>query len=500
MVSRTFKSIFYFSIVTFFILSSCNRNPTIGGVLYKETKNKIYKDIEEGRLSVAIKEALSSKSKHLKNGDLIKSHYENNAYKADLLIKHFGKEKLNLLVEYLRNSNEHGLKPSNFKLEEFKNILSIVSAHDRIETLDDAYANVALLEITTADALLSYTSALQYGILNPNKILQRYYIETKQADSTFMSKVFNSNNIENLLDSVQPKSAHYKAMQKVLIEENVKSEREATEKAKVLMANLERSRWQQEIDTLDMIYVNIPAFQLEVYKKGKAVKEMKVVVGKGRNSDGKATFPKDDKIVKDNPHSHETPILASRIHSVQVNPVWNIPESIARNEILKHVQNDRFYLVNAGIDVLKDGKLVEDIDAIDWNSLSADNLPYRFRQRPGESNSLGKIKFLFKNNSSVYLHDTPAKAGFNQKVRAASHGCVRVERPMDLAKALFGEGDKFNTIQTDMESTSAQGAKDIALSLKTQVVLDYKTVVLKNNELQFYKDVYGQDIVLYSYL
>src|SRR5690606_18722396 len=199
------------------------------------------------------------------------------------------------------------------------------------------------------------------------------------------------------------------------------------------------------------------------------------------------------------PHSHETPVLESMIHSVQVNPYWNIPKSIAGKEILKLVQADRYYLSNAGIDVLQNEKIVEDSENIDWSAYSPDNLPYRFRQRPGDENALGKIKFLFKNNSSVYLHDTPAQAAFNREIRASSHGCVRVAEPLDLAKALF-ESDKFNMIKKDMESSEQKDAKDITLPAKTQVVLDYKTVEVRDNKLQFHPDVYGQDIVLYSYM
>jgi len=498
MALRNYKQILI--ACTFIIFfASCNRQSSIDTILFKETKNKVYKDIDEAKLSEAIKITLKEETGDLKNAKFLTSYYEQNSYKANLLIKFFSKEKLNLLAEHLASVSNHGLNPDHFHTDDYKNILTLVSSKDGIATIEDAYKQVAKLEIATADALLNYSSALEFGIINPNKVLKRYYIETKQADTAFMKSILSSSDLENLLDSIQPKSATYLALQKALKTGVITENRNKEETLKTIMVNLERERWKHDIDTSKLVYVNIPAFRLDVISDGKPTMSMKVVVGTGRNNNGKTTFSAVKGTVKDSPHSHETPILASRIHSVQVNPVWNIPKSIAGKEILKHVQKDRYYLANSGIDVLQDGKVIEDSESIDWAAYTPDNLPYRFRQRPGNENALGKIKFLFKNNSSVYLHDTPAQAAFNRDIRASSHGCVRVAEPLDLAKALFNE-DKFNTIKKDMESSEQKEAKNIALSANTQVVLDYKTVEVKDNTLQFYPDVYGQDIVLYSYM
>jgi murein L,D-transpeptidase YcbB/YkuD len=187
------------------------------------------------------------------------------------------------------------------------------------------------------------------------------------------------------------------------------------------------------------------------------------------------------------------------IHSVQVNPVWNIPESIATNEITKYAAKDRYYLANNNIDVYKDGQLVQDPELIDW-SAGTPGKTYAFKQRPGDDNSLGKIKFLFNNESSVYLHDTPAQAAFKLENRAVSHGCVRVEKPLELARALFGEGNKFEQIKKDMQSENPE-ARDIALPNKIPVYLTYFTAWADDNDqIQFRKDVYGLDVVLYSYM
>src|SRR5690606_11411709 len=139
-------------------------------------------------------------------------------------------------------------------------------------------------------AILNYSSALQFGVVNPNKVLERYYIETKQADEEFMKGVLSAGSIETLLDSIQPKSDHYLALQNAL-KSGAKPENLSAEDArKTIIVNMERARWKQDVDSNNMIYVNIPAFRLDVVKDGKVTGEMKVVVGTGRNNSGKATL------------------------------------------------------------------------------------------------------------------------------------------------------------------------------------------------------------------
>lgn len=472
---RIYQSLALISLILLSILTSCNRETTVGRVLFKETKNKVYKDIDEEKLSASLQSTLEQEESNLKNKTFITNYYKQNGYQAILLKRFIPNSQLNLLAEKLVNSNEHGIGSDYFNAENYQELLNTISSKEEITTLDDAYEKLAKLELATADALLNYSSALQYGIINPNKVLKSYYIKTERPDSVFMKGILTSSDLASLLDSIQPTSALYLALQKEL-----QSSKTIDNKGKeTIMVNMERSRWKQNFDASDMVYVNIPAFHLDVFKDGKSVMNMKVVVGS---------------------LGHETPVLESKIHSVQVNPVWNIPKSIAGKEILKHVQADRFYLVNSGIDVLEDGKVVEDSENIDWSAFSQENLPYRFRQRPGDENALGKIKFLFKNNSSVYLHDTPSQAAFGKENRALSHGCVRVAEPLKLAQALFGNGDKFKKIKDEIQSDEQLEANDIALSPQLQVVLDYRTIEMRNNTLQFYSDIYGEDAILYPYL
>lgn len=494
------KKILLLLLTTLFLFNSaCKTDRTFDQILFGASKNNIYKEINETKLALVLENTIAEESKNLANPKFLSDFYKKNGFHAILLKRYLPDNQLSDLSRHILEADEHGLLPAVFNADSYLQKLNRVLGQDSIKTLDEAYKALAQLEIQTADNLLNYSNALSYGLLNPTKIFKRYYMDTKRPDSNSMAKVLNVKDLKIYLDSIQPTSESYKTLQKALTSSTIAPGKSEEETKKIIQANLERLRWKHSYDSGNMVYVNIPAFKLLLVQAGNPIKEMKVVVGTGRNNADKDKFSKHGTPAIDAPHSHETPILTSLIHSVQVNPVWNIPESIASKEILNHIQNDRFYLANNGIEVLENGKVIEEPELIDWVSISKDSLPYRFRQKPGVDNALGKIKFLFKNNSSVYLHDTPAQAAFGRDIRASSHGCVRVENPLGLAHFLFGDSEKFNVTKEEMESAGSN-AKDISLEPKMTVVLDYHTLVANKGKIEFYPDIYGLDIVLHSHL
>jgi murein L,D-transpeptidase YcbB/YkuD len=248
--------------------------------------------------------------------------------------------------------------------------------------------------------------------------------------------------------------------------------------------------------------VNIPDYQLNVIENGKSTLNMKVCVGEGRNkynNDNLVEYDESDKV--DRPFSRETPQLNSLIYVAEVNPIWNIPQSIAGKEIIVEAAKDPYYLSNKNIDVYQNEKKVDDPETIKWAGLSdKEKSSYSFKQQPGADNSLGKVKFLFKNSSSVYLHDTPAKLAFNKTMRAVSHGCVRLEKPLDFAHSLFGDSEKYNTIAQYMGEDNPKPTS-LTLEKKVPVYITYVTCWTDEaGQLQFRPDVYGLDIVLYAHL
>jgi len=484
------------------VMQSCKKSHSdIGQVVFKETKNKVFKQVETDAFIAKFKEVFAQQKGKLKNPKFLAAFYEQNDYEPVMLMKNLPKEKLKEAVDILAKSAQHGLDPKLFKVTALQELLAKIYDKKAIKTVDEAYQILAELELNAANSINSYSDAMQFGIISPRKIYAQYYSETKRPDSASFLAIFNTKDIASYLDSVQPKDMQYIGLQKALTDSVQFPGITKEESARILMVNLERLRWKNKPTASKYVWVNIPDFNLDVIENGKSVLNMKVCVGEGRNmnnTDHLIEYDEND-LKKDRPFNRETPQLNSIIHSVQVNPVWNIPESIATNEISKLAAKDPYYLANNNIDVFENGKVVEDPETIDWNADGVGK-KYAFKQRPGDDNSLGKIKFLFNNQSSVYLHDTPAKAAFNKTMRAVSHGCVRVEKPLELAGALFGSGAKYDKIKTGMASPNPV-AEDIALSNKVPVYLVYYTCWFdENDKIQWRKDVYGLDAVLYTHM
>jgi murein L,D-transpeptidase YcbB/YkuD len=189
----------------------------------------------------------------------------------------------------------------------------------------------------------------------------------------------------------------------------------AAARARQIELNLERWRWLPADLGDSHLRVNLPAFRLTAYAGGRPELAMAVVVGR---------------------QGWGTPLFHGEVDQIVLNPDWNVPESIAAREILPEAQRDPAYLEREGYEVLSGwgaGAVQVDPRAIDWRAIDPESLGYRFRQPPGPRNPLGRIKFVFPNRHSIYLHDTPAREIFRRSARAASHGCIRVERARALA-------------------------------------------------------------------
>jgi murein L,D-transpeptidase YcbB/YkuD len=225
----------------------------------------------------------------------------------------------------------------------------------------------------------------------------------------------------------------------------------AAERGQQVAANLERHRWLPRHLGSRYIYVNVPSFVLTAYDSGQKALEMKVVVGEEYED-------------------RTTPVFSDSMEVVVFRPYWNVTPDIQRKEIAPKVARDRGYLARNDMEY--------------WSDKGAT----RIRQKPGEKNSLGLVKFLFPNDFNIYLHDTPAKALFQQTDRAASHGCIRLERPAELAQWVLGWPPE--KVQAAMHAANSQGVR---LPQKIPVYIVYFTVYTRDGELYFGDDVYGRD-------
>ena len=249
--------------------------------------------------------------------------------------------------------------------------------------------------------------------------------------------------------------------------------------------NLLRMRWLPRDLGEKYLLVNIPDFRLYYYDHNKEVLNLPVIVGN---------------------KTHPTPVFSHKLTTVVLNPYWRVPQRIVQREIIPKLQENPTYLVSRGMNIHEtwDQKSqTYDPTTIDWSQYMQTpeqkeqkiypEVPYRFIQIPSKKNPLGKMKFLFHNRYSVYIHDTSAKHFFKRRQRAFSHGCIRLQTPYKLLKTIAQEDsrldyDKAVEVLKDIEK------KEIALGSKIPVHIVYLTAWMDDNGVMQYRDdIYGYD-------
>jgi murein L,D-transpeptidase YcbB/YkuD len=188
-----------------------------------------------------------------------------------------------------------------------------------------------------------------------------------------------------------------------------------------------------------------------------------------------------------------TPVFRDDVKYLVFNGTWTIPPGILAKDILPAVKKDPGYLARRRIRVLdRDGKPVDE-SAVDWSRYSGRGFPYILRQDPGPDNALGRVKFIFPNEHFVYLHDTPSKALFDRADRTFSSGCIRVEKPFELARILLDDEKKWNAEAIEKLVESGE-TKTVFLREPMPILLMYWTVaVQEDGTIGFKRDVYGRD-------
>ena len=236
-----------------------------------------------------------------------------------------------------------------------------------------------------------------------------------------------------------------------------------------LALNAERSRiWSKERD--NVVFVNVPGYEVTYWHDGQPLFESKVVVGKA---------------------SRKTPIMTSTMDSVILNPTWNVPWKIMVKDILPKVRADESYLASNNFRVIDGWRTMETIDPelIDWQSINFNSFPYRMRQEAGSRNALGLYKFNTPNNRAIYLHDTPSKGLFNDDFRAYSSGCIRVEHAEELAELLFATKVR----KAPQQDGSLGPNTKVRLKKRIPVHIIYQTVLFEEEGIQYRGDVYQYD-------
>jgi len=265
-----------------------------------------------------------------------------------------------------------------------------------------------------------------------------------------------------------------------------------------LEVNLERFRWLRYPEKGRYVQVNIPAFWLEAYDDGNVTASMAVCVGQRKSpyyAEQLARYNR-TRSRRLQPKDHETPQIHGEFTHCIINPIWNVPGSIASRELYFSALKDSTYLQDKRYKVYYRDSLV-DASSIDWSAHNPYSLPYKFKQEPGTGNALGAIKFMFQNDFSIYLHDTPQQFAFRRADRAVSHGCVRIEEPMEFAHYLLKGTPKWDVDRIKQTIWSGARSKPVFLHQKTPLYIDYVTAWVDHDGLlQLRDDIYRKDAVL----
>lgn len=249
-------------------------------------------------------------------------------------------------------------------------------------------------------------------------------------------------------------------------------------RARQVELNLERLRWTPLTQAQRMVVINIPEFVLRAYEVSDgriAVKQtMKVIVGKAMDT--------------------QTPLFDEAMRFIEFSPFWNVPPSIARKETVPRLRRDPGYLAREEMEfVLADGRISTDVTPAVLADVLAGRA--RIRQRPGPKNALGEIKFVFPNSEHIYLHHTPSVGLFGRERRDFSHGCIRVEAPVELALFVLQDMPQWSERRV-REAMAAGQLQTIKLATPVPVLIAYGTTLVKQGRLYVYPDIYGHDRVL----
>ena len=236
--------------------------------------------------------------------------------------------------------------------------------------------------------------------------------------------------------------------------------------------NMERARWVMHHLPDDFLVVNIAGYNIRRVRNDSIVYYSRVIVGR---------------------HFHESPIFKGKVRYIVINPTWTLPHSIATKETLPKLQKNPNYLEEKNMIIMdRSGKEI-DPSTIDFNKLSQNNFPYIVRQNAGPHNALGQVKFIFPNEYSVYVHDTPSRGLFANEKRAFSHGCIRLDKKWELLIDLMDEPDVWNMEKIN-EVLSTEKTTRVNLNNPIDIVLLYWTAGAdKEDRLYFNEDVYDRD-------
>ncbi len=472
--------------------------------------------------------------------------YERRAYMPAWFNDEGLRSEINDLIRLIRNAEQEGLRPEDYHL-------FIIDTRVRDIRLKPHFSISSLvdMELLLTDAFLLYGSHLLSGKVNPETIDPEWHANRREADMAgLLESALSSGEIEKTIRQLLPRHTGYDALKQYLagykkiaarggwpevpdgpnIKKGDRGERvkalrvrlaatggmnslsddeylfgehleqlvrgfqrihglkedgivgpstlaalniSAADRAQQIELNLERWRWlPNDLGEL-YILVNIANYRLDVIEELQTVMSMHIIVGRDYR---------------------RTPVFTGKMTYLVLSPYWHIPARLAIQDKLPLIRKDPDYLSKHNIRVFHGwGVESKEIDpkTIDWSKISAKNFIYRLRQEPGLLNAMGRVKFMFPNKFNVYLHDTPSRELFLKTVRMFSSGCIRIEKPIELAEYLlypeWTRKDILAAIEKNVEKT-------VQIKKPLPVYLLYWTAWADTEgSIQFRNDIYGRD-------
>jgi murein L,D-transpeptidase YcbB/YkuD len=338
----------------------------------------------------------------------------------------------------------------------------------------------AAAEIKLDVALLKYARFARGGRSDPTTL--SFLIDqepTLRDPKLVLAEITASPEPDAYLRSLHPKHEQFKRLRQALLASRKDGDAAPTKPlserdVQRILINMERWRWMPE--NLGQIYVqdNVPEFMLYVVKDGKTIHSDKIVVGQ---------------------MAYATPIFSADMQTIVFNPEWTVPPTIVRENLLPNLRGGGWFggssiLQEHGLRVKYNGRVV-DPGSINWNSVNMASIA--FTQAPGPTNVLGKLKFLYPNKHTVYMHDTIKPGLFKPAMRANGHNCIRMERPAKLAEILLAEDKGWQPKQVqDLLVTGNDSAVNLAHPVPVHTTY-FTAVVDDDGKLKSFGDVYGLD-------
>ncbi|HJS43090.1 MAG TPA: L,D-transpeptidase family protein [Gemmatimonadales bacterium] len=489
----------------------------------------------EDSVAVHVQQQLRAASLQLYENRALLGFYGRRAFRAAWSSEHGPNRLADDFVEAIGRADLDGLEPEDYRLSHIRALLDTVRA-DAAKGRAPAPDRLAQLDILLSDAFLLYGSHLLSGRVDPETLHPMWEANRRGADlAMVLEDALASRKIARALQRLAPNDAGYQRLREALARERAIAARggwsrlaagapsdalrerlqiegdwkegdslsigvrrfqrrhglavtgtvdaatyatlNVTAQAKVeqLRLNLERWRWLPQDLGRRRIMVNIAAQELDVIEDDESVLHMRVVVGG---------------------EYRRTPVFSDTVRYIVLNPNWHVPTSIALQEVIPKALKDSTYFERFGMRLMTAGDTqAVDPRTIEWSTVTADNFPYRVRQDPGRLNALGRMKFMFPNRYDIYLHDTPSRRLFAQPQRDFSHGCIRLEKPLDLAVYLMKKS-RWN--RDAIEAALDEGTeRTIYLPRPTSVHLLYWTAWADDEGvIQFRPDINDVDDAL----